>query len=115
MICCFTPGYLLQTLLIASLLTQSVISVIRTVAVTLSEALKQRLPKIAAYKIVIFVWLHGVLTPLLPLLSHGKCVWNNRKSKLILKALDTFGNCRKPVFSLGVPQHVHKITNLRKF
>ncbi|XP_033627266.1 uncharacterized protein LOC117290119 [Asterias rubens] len=67
---CKFSGYLLQTLLIASLLTQSVISVIRTVAVTLSEALKQRLPKIAAYKIVIFVWLHGVLTPLLPLLSH---------------------------------------------
>ena len=29
-----------------------------------------------------------------------------------LKALDTTGNCQKPVFSLGVSQHVHKITNL---
>ena len=32
----------------------------------------------------------------------------------ILKALDTFGNCQRPVFLLGVPQHMHKITNLRK-
>ena len=29
-----------------------------------------------------------------------------------LKTLDTFGNCRRPVFSLGVSQHMHKITNL---
>ena len=27
-------------------------------------------------------------------------------------ALDTFGNCQRPVFSLGVSQHGHKITNL---
>ena len=32
-----------------------------------------------------------------------------------LKAVDTFGNCRKSVFSLGVSQHMHKITNLWKF
>ena len=29
-----------------------------------------------------------------------------------LKALDTFGNRQRPVFSLFVSQHVHKITNL---
>ena len=32
-----------------------------------------------------------------------------------LKTLDTFGNCQRPVFSLGVSQHMHKITNLWKF
>ena len=32
-----------------------------------------------------------------------------------LKALDTFGNCQRPVFLLGVYQHMHKITNLWKF
>ena len=32
------------------------------------------------------------------------------------KDLDTFGNCQRPVFSLGVSQHMHyKITNLNKF
>ena len=30
----------------------------------------------------------------------------------ILKTLDTNGNCQRPVFSLGVSQHMHKITNL---
>ena len=30
----------------------------------------------------------------------------------IIKTLDTFGNCQRPVFSLGVSQHEHKITNL---
>ena len=29
-----------------------------------------------------------------------------------LKALDTFGNCKRPVFSIGVPQHMHRITKL---
>ena len=29
-----------------------------------------------------------------------------------LKALDTIGNCQRPVFSLGVFQHMHKITYL---
>ena len=31
-----------------------------------------------------------------------------------LKALEVFGNCRKPVFSLGVSQQMHKV-NLQKF
>ena len=34
---------------------------------------------------------------------------------LSLTALDTTGNCQRPVFSLGVSQHMHKITNLWKF
>ena len=29
-----------------------------------------------------------------------------------LKALDTFGYCRRPVFLLGVSQRMHKMTNL---
>ena len=29
-----------------------------------------------------------------------------------LKTTDTIGNCQRPVFSLGVSQHMHKITNL---
>ena len=29
--------------------------------------------------------------------------------------LDTIGNCQRPVFLLGVSQHMHKITNLWKF
>ena len=32
-----------------------------------------------------------------------------------LKTLDTIGNCQRPVFSLSESQHMHKITNLRKF
>ena len=36
-------------------------------------------------------------------------VW--KKKKLVnLKTLDTIGSCRRPVFSLGVSQHMHKIT-----
>ena len=29
-----------------------------------------------------------------------------------LKTMDTIGNCQRPVFTLGVSQHMHKITNL---
>ena len=32
-----------------------------------------------------------------------------------LKTLDTIGNCQRPVFSLGVSQHMHKITSMWKF
>ena len=32
-----------------------------------------------------------------------------------LKTLDTIGYCQTSVFSLGVSQHMHKITNLWKF
>ena len=31
------------------------------------------------------------------------------------KKLDTIGNCQRPVFSLCVSQHMHKVTNLRIF
>ena len=33
----------------------------------------------------------------------------------LLIPLDTFGNCQRAVFSLGVSQHQHNITNLGKF
>ena len=33
----------------------------------------------------------------------------------ILKTMDTIGNCQRPVFTVGVPQHMHNITNLYKF
>ena len=33
----------------------------------------------------------------------------------VLKAVDTIGNCQRPVWSLGVSQSMHKITNLWKF
>ena len=32
-----------------------------------------------------------------------------------LKALDTFGKCQRPVFSLDLSHHKHKITSLWKF
>ena len=37
-------------------------------------------------------------------------------NRCVLKALDTIGNCQRPVISLGVSQHdMHKIKNLWKF
>ena len=42
----------------------------------------------------------------------NKLVWTFRAGSLGLKVLDTFGNCQRLVFSLGVFQHMHKITNL---
>ena len=30
----------------------------------------------------------------------------------VLKTLDTIGNCQRPVFSFGVSQYNHKLTNL---
>ena len=36
-------------------------------------------------------------------------------SPVWLKTLDNIGNCQRPVFLLGVSQHMHKITNLWKF
>ena len=32
--------------------------------------------------------------------------------QLVLKTLDTIGRCQRPVFSLAVSQHMHKIANL---
>ena len=34
---------------------------------------------------------------------------------LTLKTVDTIGNCQRLVFTVGVSQHMHKITNLLKF
>ena len=39
----------------------------------------------------------------------------DRYNSTYLKTLDTFGNCQRRVFSLGVSQHVHKITDRWKF
>ena len=33
---------------------------------------------------------------------------------MVLKTLDAIGNFQRPVFSLGVSQHMHKITNLNR-
>ena len=40
---------------------------------------------------------------------NGVRVWERRFN---FKTLDTIGNCQRPAFSLGVFQHMHKITNL---
>ena len=37
------------------------------------------------------------------------------KALVPLKAVDTIGNCQRLVFTVGVSQHMHKITNLWKF
>ena len=39
----------------------------------------------------------------------------NKYDIVFLKAVDTIGNCQRPVFSPGVSQHMHNITYLRKF
>ena len=38
-----------------------------------------------------------------------------KQPTLPLKGLHPFGNCQRPVFLLGVSQHLHTITNLSKF
>ena len=35
------------------------------------------------------------------------------KSCVLIKTLDTIGNCQRPVFSLGGSQHMHKITTVK--
>ena len=47
--------------------------------------------------------------------SFGNLCLVSRLQQRILKTMDTIGNCRRPVFSLGVSQHMHNITNLWKF
>ena len=44
----------------------------------------------------------------------GPCVTTLLRT-IKLKTLNTIGICRRPVFSLGVSQHMHTITNLWKF
>ena len=46
-----------------------------------------------------------------PLFSHV----STTLGAITLKTLDTIGNCQRPVFSLCVSQHMHKIINLWKF
>ena len=38
-----------------------------------------------------------------------------RNKSLFLKPVDTIGKCHRPVFSLAVSQHMHKIKNMWKF
>ena len=52
----------------------------------------------------------------LPLLFFERKIFIlHRLNCILFKTLDTIGNCQRPVFSLGVSQHMHKITNLWKF
>ena len=48
---------------------------------------------------------------------HVRQIWNHKDRLTLecLKGLDTFGNCQRPVFSLGAYHYMHKITNLWKF
>ena len=40
---------------------------------------------------------------------------NYSVSSFAFKALNTFGSCQRQVFSLGISQYMHKVTNLWKF
>ena len=42
--------------------------------------------------------------------DHLSC--NRNTNRKFLKTLDNFSNCQRPVVSLGVSQHMHKIMNL---
>ena len=42
-------------------------------------------------------------------------IFEQSQHVLNLKTVDTIGNCQRPVFSLGISQRMHKITNLLKF
>ena len=37
---------------------------------------------------------------------------NKTAMKFSFEDMDTIGNCQRPVFSLGEPQHLHKIKKL---
>ena len=56
-----------------------------------------------------------------PLKIHVQSKFNSKKKekhnfpRIRLKALYTFGNCQRPVFSIGVSHHKHTITSLWKF
>ena len=41
--------------------------------------------------------------------------WEYTACAAMLKAVDTIGNCQRLAFTVGVSQHMHKITNLWKF
>ena len=41
--------------------------------------------------------------------------WHRPHNVVILKAVDTIGNCQRLAFTVGVFQYMHKITNLWKF
>ena len=58
-----------------------------------------------------FVWQSMFLERSLNISQNSKELWN----LIMLKAVDTIGNCQRLVFTIGVSQHMHKITNLWKF
>ena len=43
------------------------------------------------------------------------CNFFYKIQRICLKTLDTISNCQKPVFSLGVSHHMHKITTCENF
>ena len=45
--------------------------------------------------------------------DHFSARWKNLR--MPLKAVDTIGNCKRLAFTVGVSQHMHKITNMWKF
>ena len=44
---------------------------------------------------------------------HGN-LKNHQKERFSLKAVDTIGNCQRLAFTVGVSQHMHKITSFSK-
>ena len=49
------------------------------------------------------------------ILLSGRPQLQSRWMQMSLKTLNTIGNCQRLVFTVGVSQHMHKITNLWKF
>ena len=75
-----------------------------------------------SYNVMAFVLIASVQSA--HTFTHAKNEWLDKNFWIInsinsaglkLKTLDTIGNCQRPVFSLGVSQHLHKTTNLCKF
>ena len=47
--------------------------------------------------------------------SHDWLICLKQIQHYLLKAVDTIGNCQRLAFTVGVSQHMHKISNLWKF
>ena len=71
--------------------------------------------------ITLFEYIKHIVHTMILTLSINKidCTCTDLGTKRVktnhLKIMDTIGNCQRPVFSLGVSQHMDKITNLWKF
>ena len=57
-------------------------------------------------------WGRILLIPFFYSISKNK---NKDKLSICISPLDTIGNCQKLAFTVGVSQHIHKITSLWKF